>query len=141
MWDERKAKCYNYALGDRECDIEFVEGDEEHKGGAGVKGFADRNADLIGNRVITRTVHQRRLGDVLKELGIREVDFISMDVEGYEMNILKGIDFDAVDIKCLLMENNKNGGNMPDLNLREFCKQKGYTFIGRIVCDDIFVKL
>ncbi len=34
LWKERKTKCYNYALGDKECEIEFaeIEGDSDPDG-------------------------------------------------------------------------------------------------------------
>lgn len=85
-------------------------------------------------------VKQRRLGDVLKEAGVKTVDFISLDVEGYEMNVLLGIDFTEVDILCFLIENNKGKDGMSNMQIRKFMDENGYDFIGRIVIDDVFVK-
>jgi len=70
----------------------------------------------------------------------RKCTFLKIDVEGYEMNVLKGIDFEAVTISCFVIENNKNERGTIDLEIREFMQQKGYRFAGRLVIDDVFVK-
>ncbi len=136
LWKERKTVCYNIALGDTEGEIEFAEyeGDSEKHT---LSGVASRLGKFASKKYM---VKQRRLGDVLQELKIKEVDFISIDVEGYEMNVLKGIDFEAVTISCFVIENNKNERGTIDLEIREFMQQKGYRFAGRLVIDDVFVK-
>ena len=68
------------------------------------------------------------------------MDFISLDVEGYEMNVLLGIGFTEVDILCFLIENNKGKDGMSNMQIRKFMDENGYDFIGRIVIDDVFVK-
>lgn len=52
----------------------------------------------------TVSVPVTTLGNILKENNITEVDFFSLDVEGYELEVLKGIDLDNFNIKYLLME-------------------------------------
>lgn len=136
LWKERKTVCYNMALGDTECEIEFAEY-EGDSGNHTLAGVASRLGKFASKKYM---VKQRRLGNVLKELKIEKVDFVSMDVEGYEMNVLRGIDFEAVSISCFVIENNKDEKETIDLEIREFMKQKGYRFAGRLVIDDIFVK-
>jgi len=45
------------------------------------------------------------LGDLLKKNGINEVTFFSLDVEGYEIEVLKGVDFENVFFHILVIEN------------------------------------
>lgn len=140
LWKARggKTQCFNYALGDKESKVEFAEyrGDDEYGSLAGVA--STLGASASGEKYWVR---QRRLGNVLRELNIKEVDFVSMDVEGYEMNVLRGIDFEDVDIKCFVIENNKHRGLTEiDMGMRKFMDKKGYAFIGRIGIDDVFIK-
>ena len=77
---------------------------------------------------------------MLKEEGIKHIDFISMDVEGYELEILRGIDFGEVSISCIMFENNKSDSGKPDMKIRSYLIKRGYKFVARIMCDDIFMK-
>lgn len=142
----RKTPCLPYAIGPENKIITFVEGSEEEHGLAGVDGFNKCEDD---SRKIE--VEQRRLTDVLKERSIHRVDYLSVDVEGYEMNVLKGIDFAATDIRMLSVENDigfkwipfigkKIGSELGNKELRNFIKSKGYSYVGRVMCDDFFIK-
>lgn len=46
----------------------------------------------------------RSLQSILEELKISHIDFFSLDTEGYEYNILNGIDFDKTTFNYLLIE-------------------------------------
>lgn len=52
----------------------------------------------------TVSVPVTTLGKILEENNITEVDFFSLDVEGYELEVLKGIDLDNFNIKYILVE-------------------------------------
>lgn len=128
----RKMPCYNYAVGDKECTVSFVMSEEEAFGN-GVSSVVDKDGDRISVKQVT-------VKNILKDRGIKHVDFVSLDVEGYEMQVLKGIDFDSCDITCLCIENNKGEGNHPSDALRDYMRKKGYILYARISIDDVFVK-
>lgn len=128
----RKTPCYNVAIGMTEDEVEFTEEDAHQHSGIGITSE--------GEGSVKYKVRQRKLSNILKENGIKHVDVVSLDVEGYEMNVLKGIDFNEVDITCFCIENNEDGNLLPDLNLRKFMIEKGYRLIARLSIDDIFVK-
>jgi FkbM family methyltransferase len=46
----------------------------------------------------------RTLGDILDDHGINDVDLLSLDVEGYEAEVLKGLDFPRQRPKNILVE-------------------------------------
>ncbi len=48
------------------------------------------------------------LRQVFKEAGITKIDFLSIDVEGAELSVLKGIDFNQVEIDLILIESTEN---------------------------------
>ncbi len=66
---------------------------------------------------------------------------MSIDVEGHELNVLEGIDFDYTKINVLTIENNPKGyKKQGDDKIRKFMIKQGYTFWGRIIkLDDIYV--
>ncbi|MHB8835453.1 MAG: FkbM family methyltransferase [Candidatus Methylomirabilia bacterium] len=57
-----------------------------------------------GENSYTLTVPAKTLAQVLVSRGIERIDFMSLDVEGAEIEVLQGIDFDAVSPALLLVE-------------------------------------
>lgn len=73
-------------------------------------------------------VPARTLQSILDEEGQSVIDFFSLDVEGYELDVLKGIDFTRTIFKYLLIEI-----YIKDLNeISMFLSEKGYQLIGCI---------
>ncbi len=148
LWaNERKTPCLKYVIGTENKMVTFSTGNDEQHGLAGVSGF---NKLTISSKKIE--LEQRRLDDILNEYNIKDVDYLSIDVEGYEMNVLKSIDFSKTNIKLIGLENDlgfkwlpfigkRIGSELGSDELRKFLKDKGYKYIARIVCDDFFVKI
>jgi hypothetical protein len=42
--------------------------------------------------------------DVLRQNNIKHIDFLDIDVEGYEMDVVESIKFDEVEIEVILIE-------------------------------------
>jgi FkbM family methyltransferase len=63
----------------------------------GAREYGGAVAQLVRTRV-------RALSNLLDELDIREVDFFSLDVEGFELEVLKGLDFSRHAPRYLLIE-------------------------------------
>lgn len=57
-----------------------------------------------GEQVRAVTVPARTLSDILDTHGISHVDLLSLDVEGYEPQVLKGLDLDRHSPKFMLIE-------------------------------------
>lgn len=64
-----------------------------------------------------------RLDTVLQEHGIKKIDYLSVDTEGNELEILQSIDFDNIEILAISVEN-----NYLDPAIRNFLISKGYVF-------------
>lgn len=143
----RKTKCLNYVVGPENKEVLFIEAGNGEDGLSGVEGFNKCRSKC--NKI---SVQQRKLSDILSENSITNIDYLSIDVEGYEMNVLKSIDFSKVNIKLIGLENDLGFKNIPIIGkklgselgnneIRRFLKEKGYTYIARIVCDDFFIKI
>lgn len=126
-WSERKADCINIALGDVEKKIYFRE-ENEHELSRVVK----------NKKQATTVVKQRKLMDVLDERQIRAIDFISLDVEGYEYYVLKGIDFSKVDVGVILMEIS-DSEIAATRRTRSYLRKNGFVMIARLQIDDVWV--
>ncbi|KAB7887412.1 hypothetical protein GBG19_10665 [Poseidonibacter ostreae] len=71
------------------------------------------------------------------------IDYLSLDVEGHELNVLKGIDFNNVRINVLTIENNPPSNNIyGDDSIRTLMFENNFILWGRTIgLDDIFVFL
>ena len=54
--------------------------------------------------VVHEKVPVKTLTSILDEINPNEIDFFSLDVEGYELNVLKGLDFEKYKPKVILVE-------------------------------------
>lgn len=69
----------------------------------------------------------KTLTEILDAYNLYNIDFFSLDTEGYELEILKGIDFDKINIKYMMIEVNSDDYSFEDLS--EFLKSKGYRVV------------
>lgn len=93
-------------------------------------------ADLTakGGKKQTLAVVCYRLATLLQRYSLRTVDYLSIDCEGGEMAVLKGIDFGAVKFHCISIENNYS-----DPAQFFFLKTRGFRLLAQAGADDIYV--
>jgi len=93
----------NSALVSNDYNEDFVEGDFDSNGNAEslMASIGGKRRSASSNLI---KVKASTLSSILNELNIQNIDFFSLDVEGYEFNVLKGIDFNKVNIKNILIE-------------------------------------
>lgn len=147
LWPQaRKTECLQCVIGPENKKVDFIEGENNEHVLSGVRGFNKCEDD---KKIIS--MDQIRLSDVFQNKGIIDVDYLSIDVEGYEMNVLRSIDFSKVNIKLIGIENDigfkrfpifgkKLGSDLGNNGIRKFIINKGYKYIARIACDDFFIK-
>jgi FkbM family methyltransferase len=139
--DRPKSKFLPYAVGSKDIDEIVLNIPNGNK-----------NIDNMFSSVLTKTSHLSekmdfnefkvpcyRLDTLFDQFNLKKILFISIDVEGFELEVLNGIDFEKVKIDCFLIENNtkESYGSEP---IRDFLKSKGYIFYSRIYCaDDVFI--
>lgn len=143
----RKTRCINCVIGPEEETVSFFEGLDDTAGLSGVEGF--NKCDIGKYKKIQ--VQQRRLDSVLLENKITKVDYLSIDVEGYEMNVLNSIDLSKISVILIGIENDLGfnwlpligkqlGKEMGNNKIRKILADKGYKYIARIMSDDFFIK-
>lgn len=113
------SKCFKCALGSFEEDNTFVYGDF---GGSLMSSIGSKRRH---NHAPQQRVLMRSLQSILDEVGIHHINFFSLDTEGYELNILNGINFDQTEFDYLLIEIYTHQYN----EIVHFLSAKGYDLI------------
>jgi FkbM family methyltransferase len=86
--------------------------------------------------VTTQKIKVRTLTSILDEFNYPvNIDFISIDTENTELDVLKGLDLGKYQVKMFVVENNYN-----EPFCEEYLKKYGYEKINRIVVNDFYVK-
>ncbi len=102
-----------------------------------VSGGVNKNIHVGGYE--SRVVKVDTLTNILKKRGIFDVLLLSIDVEGYEIEVLKGIDFDKISFRVIVCENNSDG-MLGDNSIRDYIISQGYIYYARLGWnDDLFI--
>ena len=91
------SQCFQCALGSFDQDGTYAYGDFDGNLMSSI------NANRL-HRSATNKILMRSLQSILDEVGLRHIDFFSLDTEGYELSILKGVDFSRTTFDYLLIE-------------------------------------
>jgi len=74
---------------------------------------------------------------LMAKYNVKQIDYLSLDVEGAEMDVLCKIDFSIVNIDVMSVESNYRDQSEA---ICSYLGQKGYIFIRRLGVDDIFCR-
>lgn len=72
--------------------------------------------------------------DLLDKYHVKQVDFLSIDIEGGELDVISNIDFNVIDVRVIAIENNYGDAMIPGI-LRSY----GYE-IKAIIGDEIYYR-
>mgnify|MGYP001166862571 CR=1 FL=1 len=134
----RKCEVINEAISSSVKDVEFVEVTEGLTQMSGINNdvFKKNNESLISkdtrsktkNTVIRTTTFDKIIPEGTK------IDYLSIDIEGEELDLLKSINFNNYEINVISVEN-----NIPkDQNFKFFFDNKNFEYFDRIGQDEIF---
>ena len=77
-------------------------------------------------------IPMKTLTTIFKELKVGAIDFVSLDIEGYEVQALTGLDFDTFKPTIFIVEY-KNEAHQNGVNTILF--KNGYSYLARIGCN------
>ena len=87
------------------------------------------------NSIDKINVKVKTLNSIFKETDFpKSIDFISIDTENTEIDVLKGLDFNEYEVKIMIIENNFN-----DPEIEEYLKTKNFKKILRNAVNDFYV--
>ncbi len=121
----------NCALVAKDYQDTHAYGDFWFDGDDGMGAWSGISKNLYGVKAVAK-VPARTLESIFDEFNIKKVDFFSLDVEGYELEALRGIDFTKVDISYILVEVNLKEYSLEamDSYLAQFGYKKGINLSG-----------
>lgn len=81
--------------------------------------------EIAANKTYLREIHVRKrtIDEILNEAGICEIDFITVDVEGHEMDVLRGFSIERYRPRIIIIEDNSDHA---DDSIRMYLGEKGY---------------
>jgi len=133
----RKCKVLNNAISDEVKEVEFIEVTEGLTQMSGINDSSfERNFKIISNNQASKTDSVKLKTITFDEIvpKNKDIDYLSIDIEGGEMNLLKSIDFKTNSIKVISVEN-----NIPkEQNFKNFFEEINFTYLDRIGQDEIF---
>lgn len=132
-WSLRKTECMQVALGKVNGVREYTEYLQQYDYMSGFSSVVDFDGPIKDKY----KVQVRKLGEILEEKNITHVDYVSLDVEGAEIEVLQGIDFNKCDFTCFMVELEEREETF---EVRKFFIENGYCFLGRLWHDDIWIK-
>lgn len=93
--------------------------------------LASLDADAGGEQI---TVQTRTLDQILQEAGLPQIDFLSMDVEGFEMEVFAGFDLRRWQPSLVLLED-----HVHDLRKHQHMLANGYQLVNRLGCNSWYI--
>jgi len=136
---QRKTELVCAAVSDEEQDEEFIEIKQKQGWEHALSGFKRfiRPEDLAIYEYEEYRVNAKPLDQFVRDPA--KVDLILIDVEGAEMKVLSGIDFNAFSPEYILIENDNVAGGCD--SIRHFLSSVGYRCIVRIsATDDLYIR-
>ena len=102
--DYSRIKFYPYGLGEKEEELPFYPYVNKHDDNIGCSSFLKR-IDYDSTQIeLKNKVKVRRLDNVMKEEEIEHIDILCLDVQGFELKVLKGAGKRIHDISYIIME-------------------------------------
>ena len=90
-----------------------------------------------------RKIYTNTLNEILKkyEIQITKIDFLNIDVEGHDYEVLKGIDFLNIKPKIICIEIDNHEKNLSKESIENYLKKFNYKIIKRIGFNAFFEKI
>lgn len=135
----RKCKCVPYAISDKSETARFFQIKEG--GPATLSGLVDEYSQQAIARINKEVNQEDQNFDYIDVecktfesiVKYKHIDYLSLDTEGNELKILQSIDYSEYFIDVITVENNDY-----DQKFIDFLTQKGYQFVTRLGCDEVF---
>lgn len=87
--------------------------------------------DERGIRVTERLVNVRRAADVWKDFSDSPPDFVSIDTEGAELDVLSSMDWESQRPRIMAVETSRSDGSTSEAELLQFSAAIGYEPLDR----------
>lgn len=137
-------KCFNIGLGTRTEKVKFFESKNHVPNGddkalvSSVKFEETKRWRDVGVEFVEGEIELKCFDDFYNEVGKPKFNFITIDCEGYDWEVLKQIDLNEVGCECLIIE--WNGDKALEYKFRNHCFKYGLKEMHRNSENIIYVK-
>lgn len=133
----RKCKCFNNPISDKIENVEFVEVLEGYVQMSGINSANYKKTlevinSNIKNKIQKYSVKTLTLSDIAQTN--KNIDYLSIDIEGQELQVLNSIEFSDYEIKVLSLENN----DQKKINFNKLLQDNDFVYFDTIGVDEIF---
>jgi len=141
LQNNRNCKNLNIAISKNETELDFMVIDGYAEMLSGLVSTYDpqhverikRETEQHGDIVSITKIQCKSLTTILHENNITHVDYLSIDTEGAELNIIESIDFsknsfDLISLEC----------NYDPQELHSIMASKGFIFLQKVCCDNFY---
>jgi FkbM family methyltransferase len=151
----RDCICIEGAASDREKIYDFLDIEGVEALGGIYEKYDKRHLERIDRDIIKYNGKGKKIIEVkgfdinkiLVEKKLTEIDYLSIDTEGGELEILKAIDYKIIKIKLISVEVNypekgffvKLYNHIFKKSISSFLKSKGFQYLKNLDCDQIFI--
>ena len=136
---ERNCKCFNVCAYNSTTSIQFMECTGKSEMLSGIVDCYRQHITRVegeqGDKVVC-TKNAVKTQELLDECNITHIDFLSLDVEGSEVQGLEGIDWSKTKVSVAVIEANYEED---EKNIASFMKSKNYMLYAKTQCDLIFI--
>lgn len=138
----RSSLCFDKAIFSKSGEVvEFSVhkyGSHENDGLSGITEFLDKHRTQVLQNETRIQVQTLTLNDLLDEVQApRFIEYLSLDTEGTELEILKSVDLDKYMFGIMTVEHNFIDSKRQEI--KEYLESKNYHCIGTTGVDDMFV--
>ena len=131
--NRKNCKCYNYAVSNSDDEfIDFI--------GNNPEGGIVNNTNTDISKYINWTpykVKNSKMKDIISKSEFKYIDFMIIDVEGSELELLHSIDF-KFPIFCIIIEAHSNEETKNKI-LGEYLKSNGFTYVERQRGNEVWI--
>jgi FkbM family methyltransferase len=138
----RKSLNLNVCIGNENGIVKFTQIDGYSEMLSGISGkFDQRHEARIDKEIAAKGGQKNEIDipmitlDSIDNIAATKIDFISIDTEGNEFEIIKAIDFKTLDITAFVIENNYG-----DNRIKEYLAQFNYQLLHKLDCDEVFMR-
>jgi FkbM family methyltransferase len=151
----RSCICVEGAATDKNGEFEFLDIEGVEALGGLIEKYDSRHLDRIDKDIVRYnakgkniiSVRGYNINEVLLENKMTNIDYLSIDTEGGELSILKGIDFNKIKIKVITVEVNYPESSLLmkiknfflKNSIDTFLNSKGYKLIAKLNCDEVYI--
>lgn len=93
------------------------------------------NFNLTNSNSKKINVKIKKLDTILNEINISKIDILSIDVEGWEIEVMKGLNTENIDCKLIVVEN-----FLDDDSYKKYFESIGYYLSDNIQYNQIYLK-